>query len=647
MTKEPLLTDWYAMALACHQSGDLMRAESLYLQILDLNPQHAEAIHGLGVIAYQRGTPEIGIEKFRKALELKPGYLEARCNLGALLISQNRHLEALDCYDPTTLTLAPSLETHRAHVLAALGRWEEAVQGYRRGLAHDPSSFAAWSGLGKALSHLGRGSEAVAAFQEALRIAPDSAEAHFNLATGLKRAGHLIEALNHYDDSIDRDPENPLTRVNRSTTLLLAGEYGRGWREYEWRWKLPGNTQPSLPGTAWDGQPQPGGTILLQTEQGLGDTLQFVRYASLVRQRVSRVILRAPARLIPLLSSCPGIDAFADDQQPPPDCDVHAHLMSLPLMLGMTSGTVPADVPYLSANMSLVQSWKERLAKVGGKRIGVCWQGNPLHPEDSFRSFKLKHLELLSKVPGVRLVSLQSGYGAEQLEHATFPIEDFGPDLDQSSGTFMDTAAIMKNLDLVVTADTSIAHLAGSLGVPVWIALAHVPDWRWLMSRADTAWYPTARLFRQPATGDWNSVFTEMALSLSPIETKCQSVSIEIAPGELFDRISILQIKAEKMTNPSQLSHVRAELSSLEALRDRQLPEWRCEQTRVASLRSVNATLWDVENALRACERDGDFGKRFIELARSVYRHNDARATLKRELSERFGATVLEQKSYH
>ena len=645
MTNESRLGGRHAVALASHQSGDLLRAEALYLEILEMEPQHAEAIHGLGVIAYQRGSHDVAIDHLRRALDLSPNYEEARCNLGAVLIAQNRPLEALRCYNQDNINVTSRLETHRAHALAALGRLAEAAQGYRKALVHDPFLSVAYAGLGKALSQMGCGEEAVAALREALRLAPESAEAHFNLATGLKRLGHLREALVHFDESVDRWPDNPLARVNRSTTLLLTGDYSRGWLEYEWRWRLPGMAQPSLPGPVWDGKPIPGGTVLLHAEQGVGDTLQFVRYAALVRRLVGRVVLLVPGRLIPLLSSYTGIDAFADEQALLPACDAHAHLMSLPTVLRMTSADVPADVPYLSADQGLVESWKQRMADVIGLRVGVCWQGNPLHPEDTFRSFPLAQLETLARIPGVRLVSLQRGPGVEQMADVPFPIVDLGDGLDQQAGSFMDTAAVIMNLDLVVTADTAVAHLAGALGAPVWIALAHVPDWRWLMGRPDSPWYPTARLFRQPIAGDWSSVFAEMALALPPTCTNCGAISIEVTPGELFDRIATLQIKAERVTDPLQLAHVRAELAALETVRDRRLPEWRREQTRAMALRCLNATLWEVEDALRACERDGDFSSRFVELARSVSRNNDARDVLKRELSERFGGTLLEQKN--
>lgn len=196
--------------------------------------------------------------------------------------------------------------------------------------------------------------------------------------------------------------------------------------------------------------------------------------------------------------------------------------MSLPAVLGMTSADVPAEVPYLSADQGLVESWKQRMADVNGLRVGVCWQGNPRHPEDAFRSFPLAQLETLARVPGVRLVSLQCGPGIEQMADVPFPVVDLGDGLDQRAGAFMDTAAVIMNLDLVVTADTAVAHLAGALGMPVWIALAHVPDWLWLMGRPDSPWYPTAQLFRQPIAGDWGSVFAEMALALIQ---RCQAQS--------------------------------------------------------------------------------------------------------------------------
>jgi ADP-heptose:LPS heptosyltransferase len=294
------------------------------------------------------------------------------------------------------------------------------------------------------------------------------------------------------------------------------GDFEHGWPEYEWRWRRPKSPPRRLPQPRWDGAPLAGKTLLVYMEQGLGDMLQFIRYAPLLKAQGANVLVECPAFLHPLLSRCPGIDRLLAEGSPLPEFDVHVPLLSLPHLLGTTLATIPAQVPYLYAGEERVQRWAEELRPLEGFKVGICWQGNRHHQWDHFRSFPVEHFAALAAVPGVRLVSLQKGPGAEQLRKlgGSFPVVELDSEKDASAAAFMDTAAIMKNLDLVVTVDTSIAHLAGGLGVPVWVALSAVSDWRWLLQREDSPWYPTLRLFRQRALGDWDGVFGRMAAEL-------------------------------------------------------------------------------------------------------------------------------------
>jgi hypothetical protein len=283
--------------------------------------------------------------------------------------------------------------------------------------------------------------------------------------------------------------------------------------------------------------------------------------------------------------------------------------------------------------------------------VGIAWQDNPQHKWDRHRSLPLAQFAPLAAVPGVHLLNLQKGPGCEQLRalQGRFPVTDFGDELDATAGAFMDTAAVIANLDLVITTDTALAHLAGALGAPVWVALSTVVDWRWLLGRDDSPWYPSLRLFRQRALGDWPEVFGRMAQELEQRVRTSQggrSVLVEIAPGELLDKLTILHLKAARITDAAKLRHVRAELVTLEAARARSVPG-SVELARLeAELQAVNAALWEIEDALRLCEREQDFGPRFIDLARSVYRHNDARAALKRQINALLGAPFAEQKAY-
>ena len=426
------------------------------------------------------------------------------------------------------------------------------------------------------------------------------------------------------------------------------GRFEQGWPGYEWRWKCKefGSLPPFHP-PLWDGSPLDGRTILVHAEQGLGDTLQFIRYAPLVHQRGGRVILVCQPPLIGLLTRSPGVERLVAQGEALPDYDVHVPLMSLPGLLGTTLESVPADVPYLDAEPQLVEAWRHRLGSYPGFKVGIVWQGNPKFRLDRRRSIPLAQFAPLARVPGVHLFSLQKGPGAEQLAAVTdrFPVTDLGRRLDD----FMDTAAVLKNLDLVISVDTAIAHLAGALGIPVWVALPFVPDWRWLMDREDSPWYPTMRLFRQARPGQWEDVFQRIAEALqrrlaAPVELR--PITVEIAPGELIDKITILEIKSERITDAAKRHHVGTELALLVAARDRAVPG-SAELARLATeLKAVNEARWQIEDEIRLCERDEDFGPRFVALARSVYRTNDRRAALKRQINELLGSKLIEEKSY-
>jgi hypothetical protein len=292
---------------------------------------------------------------------------------------------------------------------------------------------------------------------------------------------------------------------------LLKGDFEQGLVEYEWRWRA--RLKPLVPcpyqRPYWDGGPLEGKTLLLHAEQGLGDTIQFIRYAAVARERGARVVLGCPKPLLRILRSCRFLDRLVEEITPALDFDVYCPLMSLPGVLKTTLESVPAEVPYLFASQELVQKWRERLGSLEGFKIGIGWQGSPTYVGDRWRSIPLRSFAPLAEMAGIRLVSLQKTAGREQLAELgdRFPVADFAEEMDEAAGPFMDTAAMMTQLDLVITSDTAIAHLAGALGVAVWVALPLVPDWRWLLDRSDNPWYPTMRLFRQQEPGDWTGVF--------------------------------------------------------------------------------------------------------------------------------------------
>jgi tetratricopeptide (TPR) repeat protein len=441
--------------------------------------------------------------------------------------------------------LTPSEKFDQAYALHAEGKVGEALLLYQQVVAAEPRHAHAWHQLGCIAAQFGKLSEAERYFVQAIRLDGRQALYHNNLGDCYRTLNQLDKAQKCFQQAIRLDPDDPMPRVNlcltlyaldrrdeaeqtarealalvrtsaedhrvASSLLLLRGEYREGWAEFEWRMQTPGYVRPALPGRAWTGEPLSGERILLWAEQGLGDVLQFVRYAADVAARGGRPVLLTSKSMFPLLREAEICELAALDE-PPPECKFHAALMSLPHWFHTTLETVPAQVPYLRAKQSLVHQWRQRLAGISGVRIGICWQGNPKFGRDAGRSVPLAAFAPLARVAGVRLVCLQKFAGLEQLDAlaGAFDVVDLRPDYDVEDGAFMNAAAIMQNLDLVISPDTAIAHLAGALGVPVWTMLPKVPDWRWLLDRADTPWYPTMRLFRQSQAGDWSGVIAQM-----------------------------------------------------------------------------------------------------------------------------------------
>jgi hypothetical protein len=341
------------------------------------------------------------------------------------------------------------------------------------------------------------------------------------LGTIYKDLGDPVTALSYYERALELNPESPHAAHSRALALLLLGDFPRGWAGYEHRRRCEQYDTRDFPQPFWNGTSLAGRTILIHAEQGLGDTLQFVRYVPLVAQRGGRPLVAVQEGLLPLLRAS-GVPNLLSLTQPLPHFDLHVPLMSLPHVLGTTLETIPCDVPYLDVEPERVAHWRERLKPCDGLRVGLVWQGRREHHRDCLRSIPLTKFRPLAAVPGVRLVSLQQGFGVEQLQalralppEQSFEVVDLSPEFGADGTIFMDAAAVMKNLDLVVACDTGLAHLAGGLGVRTWLALPYGAEWRWLQHREDSPWYPTMRLFRQGKFRDWDSVFEQMAGALA------------------------------------------------------------------------------------------------------------------------------------
>jgi tetratricopeptide (TPR) repeat protein len=668
------LAQLFKRALEHFEAGERQTAEQICRQLLEAEPCHAEASNTFGVMLHLSGRTEEARPYLERATALRPQDAGFHYNLGVARQVLGQTEQAVASYRQT-LRFQPdhaSALNNLGYALSVLGQLAEAQERLEQAVRLQPHYAEAHSNLGAVYLRRGELEKAVATLEQVVRSRPDTTDSskdaadipaehrallqldyshvYHNLALALNGLGRYHEALFCIEQSLNINPDHFEPRFVRSLIWLTLGDFERGWRDYENRWHYRSISKPAGPQPLWDGSPLKGQTILLWAEQGYGDTIHFIRYAPLVKQQGCKVVLRCPAKLTRLLSSCPGIDHLQPHNGPLPDYDVHAPLLSLPRILGTTLETIPANVPYLFADNDLVEQWRSELSDLHGFRVGIAWQGDPTYRCDNERSIPLRHHAALGRVPGVRLISLQKGPGVEQLREVSglFSVIDLGPRLDETSGAFMDTAAIMKGLDLVITSDTAVAHLAGAMGVPVWVAVAFAPEWRWLLDREDSPWYPSMRLFRQSGRGDWEEVFARMAGELrrkigaaAPLE-----VRIPVAPGELIDKITILEIKTERIQDTVKLANVRTELAELTAARERCLPNSAELARLTGALKAVNEALWQVEDDLRECERARDFGPRFIQLARSVYQHNDRRAALKRQINELLGSRLIEEKSY-
>jgi Flp pilus assembly protein TadD len=468
-----------ALGNACMQAGRYADAAAAYARSLAAAPGNARVHNNLAVALAEQRLLDRAIPHYRTALRLDPGYAEAHYNLGNALRELARYGEALACYD--------------------------------RALALRPDWPGAHCNRGLALAAQGHQALAEVAYRAALALDPGHAEAQNNLGLAVQLQGRLDEARVHFDRAIDLAPEFASPHANRAQLALLHGDFARGWPEYQWRWRLPGVFLPRVEVPAWDGSPVAGRTLLLRAEQGFGDTIQFVRFAAGLARSGATTVLECQPALAALLAKARGVHAVVPRGATPPRCDFQIPLASLPGALGVRDlAGIPAEVPYLAADRARREEWRARLAQYDGGKVGIAWRGNPKHPQDCHRSIPPECFAALGALPGLTLVSLQAGERARGIPGIVEP----SPDPERAPLPFEEWAALVSALDLVVTCDSVMAHLAGALGVPVWIALPHVPDWRWLLGRDDSPWYPTARLFRQARLDEWDEVFARIAAAL-------------------------------------------------------------------------------------------------------------------------------------
>ncbi len=498
--------------------GRLEEAAGWLRAAILLDPRHFEAQNNLGCVYRGLGQLDQAETCFRLALDAKSDFAEAYNNLGSVLQGKKDYAGAEACLQKA-IELRPDLAgayNNLGTVLQSQKQYEAATEQYRRALAMQPDSAETLTNLGSCLAEQGKIDEAVDCLRQAATLDPTLALARYSLGAALHLAQRTDEALDQYGEAIRLQNDYAEAYYKRSFVHLSRGDFLPGWRDYDWRFKCKEYKGRRHDAPRWDGSPLEGRTLLVYSEQGFGDTLQFIRFLPAVLARGGNVFVEVQPALVPLLRAS-GFSGVIGGGTQLPRFDLQIPLLSLPGVFGTTVDTVPAPVHYLAADPKLLKSWRARLRDVPGFKVGIVWQGNAAYTFDQFRSIPLANYTPLAEVAGVQLVSLQKHAGVEQLAALGGTVMDLGSALDCQGGAFMDTAAVMCNLDLVITSDTAAAHLAGGLGANVWVALSAAPEWRWMNDRADSPWYPTMRLFRQSKLGDWASVFCRMKSELAKL----------------------------------------------------------------------------------------------------------------------------------
>lgn len=542
---------WHGLALIGLDRDRYDIAVAMADKAIAADPSVA-AYHTTRATAFERmGRPEIAAASYRRAAALDPADAALHAALGLVYGRQGKLAEAVDAF-----TQSLALDPNNAQVQYNLGfacenlkRYDEAIAHYERTLTLEPNSAEAWMSLGKALFAANRLEESLTASDRALALRPGFSDAWNNRGTALYQLHRPVEALNCYDRALALSPAEALSHVNRGNALVRLGraaealpmfaraqaldpgfaeahwseslarlrmnEMPKGWEKYEWRWQVRPETARHFPSPLWLGdQDIAGKTILIYGEQGFGDCIQFCRYVPMVAARGAKVVLEVPRELTRLMAGLAGVATLHALGDPLPDTDFHCPLASLPLAFRTAPGTIPASVPYLTPPGHVTAAWRERLAHVPRPRVGLNWMAGARHWGELHRSIDPKTLTPLLGC-GVNLVSLQAFYRREDTDWlAANPAV---LDLSTEITDFADTAAIAGEMDLVISVDTAVAHMAGALGLPVWILLSYIGDWRWLTDRADNPWYPSAKLYRQRATNDWTDVIAQVTNDLKAV----------------------------------------------------------------------------------------------------------------------------------
>jgi tetratricopeptide (TPR) repeat protein len=516
--REAIFTDaaGYTLAAAVNMAaGEVDQALELLQAAVRLDDSSALTWFNLGLVLGQAGRIAESADKLAQACRLDPLSAVIQSALADSLNQLGRFDEAIAHYDMAIELEAGNIRQHaaRASVLHGLGRAEEALAGYIEALELDPCAAPVWLNLGVLLQEEGHLEEALGCYDSALLHQPHSTDGWSNRGKALRALGRLEEAISSFDEALFERAGDATLLLDRGMCRLAIGDHAGGWADYEARLDGVGSAAiASGPWPLWRGEDLDGCRILVSSEQGYGDTFQFVRYIPMLAARGAEVTLKLLPEMLGVLDCLKPLCRLVSDTSEADGFDYQVPLMSLPTRFATNHETIPAETPYLCADAGRIARWAEAVGE--GLKVGIAWQGNPTFPDDSKRSIPLQMYERLAEVDGVRLISLQQRNGLDQLARLNRPeTVDVLDGCVDAEGAFVDTAAILANVDLIVTSDSAVAHLAGALGRPVWLALSQVPDWRWGMSGEECPWYPTMRIFRQDETG-WDGLFDRMLAEL-------------------------------------------------------------------------------------------------------------------------------------
>ena len=499
----------YNMGGALQEHGKLDEAVEAFNKALTIKPEYAEAYNNMGVTLKEQGKLDEAMASFNKALAIKSDYAEAYNNMGTVLKDQGKLEKAIASYNKA-LSLKPDYAkayNNMGVTLQEQGKLDEAIEAYKMALAIKSEYAEAYNNMGTVLKDQGKLDEAIEAYKMALAIEPDYAEAYNNMGSAFQDQGKLEKAIASFNKALSLKPDNAETYTNMGLTYLCKGSLEEGFKFNEYRFKkqkVP--TRAPREKLHWNGsEPIKGKEFLVYEEQGLGDIIQFCRYLPTLVKQGAKVTFKVTQKLHAILQTMDSGVTLSTTDADEGQIDFEAPLMSLPHLFKTHLKTIPSMNPYLYANHGRTKTWGERL-HTDRFKIGICWQGSK-SKIDIGRSFPLSLFEGISKAPNVELISLHKGEGEHQIKDISFDLTTLGADFDADQDAFLDTAAVMMNCDLIITSDTAIAHLAGALGCQTWVALKHVPDWRWMLDRSDSPWYPTMTLYRQKNPGDWACVF--------------------------------------------------------------------------------------------------------------------------------------------